>query len=112
MYHPYSYYHISFRIIFHIFFVSFYTLLLVLVTVYYHHITVLCFSYHIIYFILFLYIYFSFSFMFMTANTLEADTGKNCMYLEGTITVLYLYVPEGAITVRDSDLCRTQTRML
>ena len=37
-------------------------------------------SYHIIYFIHFLYIYFSFTFMFMPANTLEADTGNNCMY--------------------------------
>ena len=36
--------------------------------------------------------------------------------LEGTITVrdsdLYLYVPEGTITVRDSNLCMTQTRPL
>ena len=59
---------------------SSYTVFLVLVTVYYHHITVLCFSYHIIYFIYFLYIYFSFSFMFMPANTLEADTRNNYMY--------------------------------
>ena len=80
MYHPYSYYHISFRLIFHIFFVSFYTLLIVLITVYYQRIAMLCFSYHIIYFILFFYIYFSFSFMFMPANTLGADKGKNCMY--------------------------------
>ena len=49
----------------------------------------------------------------MSANTLEADTRNNYMYPkvyvpEGTITVrdsdLYLYVPEGTITVRDSDL--------
>ena len=46
---------------------------------YYPRIAMLCFSYHIIYFIHFLYIYFSFSFMFMPANTLEADTGNNCM---------------------------------
>ena len=59
---------------------SSYTVFLVLVMVYYHRIAVLCFSYHIIYFIHFLYIYFSFSFMFMPANTLEADTGNNCMY--------------------------------
>ena len=58
-------------------FMSSYTVFLVLVTVYYHRIAVLCFSYHIIYFIHFLYIYFSFSFMFMPANTLEADTGNN-----------------------------------
>ena len=61
---------------------------------------------------------------FMSANTLKADTGNNCMYPkvlslyktvisicnvpEGTITVrdsdLYLFIPEGIITVRDSDL--------
>ena len=68
-----------------------YTVLLVLITVYYHRIAVLCFSYHIIYFIHFLCVYFSFSFMFMPANTLEVDTGEK------------LYVPEGTITVRDSD---------
>ena len=67
-------------IFFHILFMSSYTVFLVLVTVYYHRIAVLCFSYHIIYFIHFLYIYFSFSFMFMLANTLEADTENNCMY--------------------------------
>ena len=33
-----------------------------------------------------------FLFGFMSANTLEVDTGKLC-------------VPEGTITVRDSDLC-------
>ena len=45
----------------------------------------------------------------MSASTLEENTGNNCMYPEGTITVrdndLYLYIPEGIITVRDSDLC-------
>ena len=45
---------------------------------------------------------------FMFANTLEADTG-NKYVPEGTITVrdsdLYLFIPEGIITVRDSDLC-------
>ena len=51
--------------------------------------------------------------------------GRELYVLEGTITViymyvpegtiivrdsdLYLYVPEGTITVRDSDLCMTQT---
>ena len=90
---------------------SSYTVLLVLVIVYYHRITVLCFSYHIIYFIHFLCVYFSFSFMFMLANTLEVDTGEKLYVLKGTITVrnsdLYLYVPEGTITVRDSDLYMT-----
>ena len=69
----------------------------------------------------------------MSANTLEADTGNNCMYpkvlslYETVISIcIYLklsslyesvtyamqsvtqtgtYIPEGIITVRDSDLC-------
>ena len=69
----------------------------------------------------------------MSANTLEADTGNNCMYpkvlslyekvisiciypnvssLYETVTYAMSYVtqtgpyiPEGIITVRDSDLC-------
>ena len=45
---------------------------------------------------------------FMSTNTLEADTRKLCVP-EGTITVrdsdLYLLILEGIITVRDSDLC-------
>ena len=68
-------------------------------------------SYHIIsytFHIHFLCVYFSFSFMFMPANTLGADTGKLCVP-EGAITVrdsdLYRLIPEGIITVRDSDLC-------
>ena len=73
-------------------------------------------SYHIIYFIHFLCVYFSFSFMFMPANTLEMDTGEKLYVPEGTITVrdsdLYLYIPEGTITVRDNDLCMIQTRPL
>ena len=44
---------------------------------------------------------------FMFENTLGADTGNNCVP-EGTITVrdsdLCLCVPEGTITVRDSDV--------
>ena len=56
------------------------TLLLILVTVYYHRIAVLCISYHVIY----LYISFAYTcnFLlgFMSANTLEADTGNKCMY--------------------------------
>ena len=42
--------------------------------------------------------------------------GRELYVPEGTITVrdsdLYLYVPEGTITVRDSDLYMTQTRPL
>ena len=81
---------------------SSYTILLVLVIIYYHR----------IYFIHFLCVYFSFSFMFMIANTLEVDTGEELYVPESTITIrdfdLYLYVPEGTIIVRDSDLCMTQ----
>ena len=99
---------------FHIFFVSSYTVLLVLV--YYHRIAVLCFSYHIIYFIHLFCIYFSFSFMFMPANTLEVNTGEKLYVPEGTITIrdndLYLYVPKGIITVQNSDLCMTQIGLL
>ena len=49
-----------------------------------------------------------FIFGFMSVNTLKVDTGKLCVP-EGTITVrdsnLYRLMPEGIITVRDSDLC-------
>ena len=91
---------------------SSHTVLLVLV--YYDHIAVLCFSYHIIYFIHFLCVYFSFSFMFMPPNTLEVDTGEKKLYVpESTITIrdnnLYLYAPKCTITIQDNDLCMTQT---
>ena len=77
-------------------------------------------------------IYLSFFLGFMSANTLEADTGNNCMYLKvlslyetvisvciypkvsslyETVTYAMYYVTqtgsyilEGIITVRDSDL--------
>ena len=71
---------------------SSYTLLLVLVTIYYHHIAVLCFSYHVIYYIHLICVYLSFSFMFHACINLINGYGKE------------LYVPEGTITVRDSDL--------
>ena len=70
---------------------SSYTLLLVLVTVYYHHIAVLCFSYHVIYYIHLICVYLSFSFMFHACINLRSGYGKE------------LYVLEGIITVRDSD---------
>ena len=41
----------------------------------------------------------------MSANTLEADTGNNCLYPK------VLYIPEGIITVRDSDLCPVMIQM-
>ena len=71
---------------------SSYTLLLVLVTVYYHHIAVLYFSYHVIYYIHLICVYLSFAFMFYACINLRSGYGKE------------LYVPEGTITVRDSDL--------
>ena len=71
---------------------SSYTLLLVLVTVYYHHIVVMCFSYHVIYYIHLICVYLSVSFMFHACKNLRSGYGKE------------QYVPEGAITIRDSDL--------
>ena len=73
---------------------SSYTLLLVLVlvTVYYHHIAVLCFSYHIIYHIYLICVYLSFAFMFHACINLRSGYGKE------------LYVLEGTITIRDNDL--------
>ena len=95
---------------------SSYTLLCVLVTVYYYHIVVLCFSYHVIYYIHLMYVYLSFTFMFYAYKYLRSGYGKELYVPEGTITVrdsdLYLYVLKGTITVRDSDLCMTQTRPL
>ena len=55
--------------------------------VYYHHIAVLCFSYHVIYHIYLISIYLSFSFMFHAYINLRSGYGKE------------LYVPEGTITV-------------
>ena len=63
-------------IIFHILFMSSFTLLLILVTIYYHRIAVICFSYYIICFTYTC----NFLLCFMPAKTLEADTGNNYMY--------------------------------
>ena len=46
----------------------------------------------------------------MSANTLEVDSGNNRVYpkvlsLYETVISVYLLIPEGIITVRDSDLC-------
>ena len=71
---------------------SSYTLLIVLVTIYHHHIVVLYFSYHAIYHIHLIYVYLSFAFMFHAYINLRSGYGKE------------LYVPEGTITIRDSDL--------
>ena len=87
---------------------SSYTLLFVRVTVYYHHIVVLCFSYHVIYHIHLIFVYLSFSFIFYVCKYLRSRYENELYVPEGTITVrdsdLYLYVPEGIITVQDSDL--------
>ena len=64
----------SYTVIFHI--LSSCTLLLVIVTVYYHRIAVLCFSYHVIYSIHFICIYFSFSFRFHVCKYLRSGYGK------------------------------------
>ena len=53
------------------------TLLLVLVTIYYHRIAVLCFSYHVMYSLHFVCIYLSISFYVSCLHkTLEVDTGN------------------------------------
>ena len=83
------------------------TLLLVLVTVYYPRIAVLCFSYHVIDSLHFICIYLSFSFMFMSANTLEADTGNNCMYPK--VLSLYETVISFCIYSKVSSLYETVT---
>ena len=73
-----------------------YVFVLVLITVYVssHNNVMLLISCHAIY------IFLSLILCFMHANTLEVDTKKK------------LYVPEGTITVRDSDLCHRPKRGL
>ena len=53
---------------------SSYTLFIVLVTIYYHHIAVLCFSYHVIYHIHFICVYLSFAFMFHACINLRSGS--------------------------------------
>ena len=54
-------------------------------------------------------LYMSFPFWFHVCKYLRSGYGKQLCVPEGTITVrdsdLYLLIPEGIITVRDSDLC-------
>ena len=69
-----------------------YTLFIVLVTIYYHHIAVLYFSYDVIYHIHLICVYLSFSIMFYVCINLRSGYEKE------------LYAPEGIITVRESDL--------
>ena len=82
---------------------SSYTLFIVLVTIYYHHITVLCFSYHVIYPIHLICVNLLFAFMFHACINLKSGYGKELYVLEGTITVrdsdFYLYDPNGAAII-------------
>ena len=98
----------SYTVIFHI--LSSCTLLLVLVTIYYHRIAVLCFSYmsYILY-ISFAYTC-HFFFGFMSANTLEADTGNNCMYPK--VLSLYETVISICIYQKVSSLYETLTYVM
>ena len=95
----------SYTIIFHI--LSSCTLLLVLVTVYYHHIAVLCFSYHVIYSIQFICIYLSFSFRFHVCKYLRSGYGNNCMYSK--VLSLYETVISVCIYPKVSSLYETVT---
>ena len=58
------YFHILYFHILYFHILSSCTLLIVLVTVYYHRIAVLCFSYHVIYYMHFIFIYLSYTFLF------------------------------------------------
>ena len=71
------YFHILYFHILYFHILSSCTLLLVLVTVYYHRIAVLCFSYHVIYYMNFICIYLSYTFLF------------HIMYCSYTFHVLY-----------------------
>ena len=88
---------------------SSYTLLIVLVIVYYHHIAMLCFSYHVIYQIHFICVYLSFAFMFHVCINLRSGYGKELYVPEGNITVrnsdLYLFDPNEAAIMIQTDLC-------
>ena len=94
---------------------SSYTLFIVLVTIYYHHIAVLCFSYHVIYHIHLICVYLSFAFMFNACINLRSEYGKELYVPEGTITVrdsdFYLYDPNGAaIMIQTGSMSSTKTR--
>ena len=84
---------------------SFYTVFLVLVTIYYHRIAELCFSYHIISYTLYIPLHILFIFFYVHACKYHrSGYGRELYIPKGTITILYLYVLERTITVRDSDL--------
>ena len=79
-------YHVSFQVV--------YIFLLLLVNMYlslftYHHIAMLCFSYHVMYFyhVRIIFIYLSFVLCFMPALTLEVDKGN----YKGPKALLSLY---------------------
>ena len=82
---------------------SSYTLFIVIVTIYYHHIAMICFSYHVIYHIHLICVYLSFAFMFHVCINLRSGYEKELYVPEGTITIrdgdLYLYDPNGAAII-------------
>ena len=92
---------------------SSFTLFIVLVTIYYHHIAVLCFSYHVIYHIHLICVYLSFAFIFHACINLRSGYGKELYVPEGTIIIqdsdLYLYDPNGAaIMIQTGSMSLTQ----
>ena len=97
--------------IFHILYFS-YTVILYFTSysyncLYFHRIAVLCFSYHVIYTCHFL-------LGFMFANTLEADTGNNCMYpkvlsLYETVISICIYPKVSSLYETVTSICMTQT---
>ena len=71
-------------------------------------------SYHVIYHIHLICVYLSFSFMFHACINLRSRYGKELYVLEGTITVrdsdLYLYDPNGAaIMIQTGSMSSAQT---
>ena len=90
----------------------YYTLFIVLVTICYHHIAVLCFLYHVIYHIRLICVYLSFAFMFHAYINFRSGYGKELYIRECTITVrdsdLYLYDPnEAAIMIQTGSMSLT-----
>ena len=74
----------------------------------------LCLSYHVIYHIHLICVYLSFSFTFHACVNFRSGYGKELYVPEGTITVrdsdLYLYDPNGAaIIIKAKSMSSTQT---
>ena len=103
----------SYTVILYIFILYFsYTVILYFTScsyncLYFHRIAVLCFSYHVFYTCHFL-------LGFMSANTLEADTGNNCMYpkvlsLYETVISICIYPKVSSLYEIVTSICMTQT---